>query len=225
MIFDTERRDKMLQGKTLSILGDSVSTYKGVSNDVTANATLLYNPYYYREPLPLEKTYWKLVMASLGLSLCVNNSWSGGNLSGTDNPDAGVNRVNNLSRDDGTDPDIIIVFMGINDLGRRVDIDAFASDYARTLTILKQRYPTSKVCCVNLPDRDILMKKQTQLFNGKIADAVAAAGENFFVADLFGSRLNNDRYYDNTIDGLHPDEDGMKMIAEVVEQAIRQNCN
>jgi len=50
---------------------------------------------------------------------------------------------------------------------------------------------------------------------------VAEAGERFFVADLFHSRLNNDFYYINTVDGLHPDEDGMRIIAEVVEEAIR----
>ena len=100
----------MFKGQKLSILGDSISTYKGVSDDASANSTLLYNPYYYRDPLPLEKTYWKLVMTSLGLTLCVNNSWSGGNLSGRDNPDSGVNRANNLSRDDGTEPNIVIPF-------------------------------------------------------------------------------------------------------------------
>ena len=129
----------MFKGKKLSILGDSISTYKGVSDDASANSTLLYNPYYYRDPLPLEKTYWKLVMTSLGLTLCVNNSWSGGNLSGKDNPDSGVNRANNLSRDDGTEPDIVILFMGINDLGRRVNIDVFASDYERALLIIRER--------------------------------------------------------------------------------------
>jgi len=80
------------------------------------------------------------------------------------------------------------------------------------------------VCCVNLPDRDVLMKKQTEAFNDRIASAVKAAGEMFFVADLFHSRLNNDCYYMNTLDGLHPDEDGMRMIAEVVESSIKQNC-
>ena len=212
----------MLTNKMLSILGDSISTYKGVSDDSSANSPLRYNPSFYKEPFPCEKTYWRLSMASLGLKLCVNNSWSGGNLSGGGDPHAVVNRANNLSRDDGTDPDIIIVFMGINDLGRRVGIDVFSSDYERTLMIIKERYPKAMVCCVNLPDRDIVMKKQTEAFNSKIADAIKAAGENFFVADLFHSRLNNDFYYMNTIDGLHPDEDGMKIIAEIIESAIKQ---
>ena len=159
-------------------------------------------------------------MERFGLELCVNNSWSGGNLSGKDNPDSGVNRANNLSRDDGMAPEFIILFMGINDLGRRIDISVFSADYERTLMTIKNRYPDATVCCVNLPDRDIFLKKQAELFNEAIENAVNKAGSGFFVADLFHSRLNNDFYYMNTLDGLHPDEDGMRIIAEVISDSI-----
>lgn len=214
----------MLKGMKLSILGDSISTYKGVSDDSSANSTIKYNPYYYSDPFPINKAYWRLVADHFGLTLCVNNSWSGGNLSGRDDIDSGVNRANNLSRDDGTDPDIVIVFMGINDLGRMVDVEVFSCDYEYALKTIKLHYPSARVCCVNLPDRDVVIKKRTEAFNRKIASAVDALGDYFFVADLFGSCLNNDCYYMNTLDGLHPDEDGMRMIAEVVIQAISQNC-
>lgn len=213
----------MFNEKKLSILGDSISTYRGVSDDATANATLVYNPYHYRDPMPLEKTYWSLVMTELGMTLCVNNSWSGGNLSGRGDPDSGVNRAQHLIRDDGTAPDVVIVFMGINDLGRRVDVSVFAADYACTLRTIGSCCPDAIVCCVNLPDRDIAMRRATEQFNAAIDAAVGAAGDGFFVADLFHSRLNNDCYYRNTFDGLHPDEDGMRMIAEVVTEAIRQH--
>ncbi len=213
----------MLKGKKLSILGDSISTYQGISDDASACASLLFNPYYYRAPFPLEKTYWARLMARLGLTLCVNNSWSGGNLSGRNDSDAGVNRACKLARDDKTLPDLIIVFMGINDLGRGVDLSVFSQDYRQTLAIIKEKYPLAHVCCVNLPDRTPSMKARTEHFNREIQNAVAAAGENFFTADLFGSRLNNECYYMNTIDGLHPDEDGMAVITEVVEAAIIAN--
>ncbi len=211
----------MLCGKYLSILGDSISTYKGYSDDATANSTTLYNPAFYGKRFPLEKTYWSIVLSQLGLKLCVNNSFSGGNLSGRDNEGAGVNRAKNLARDDGTKPDLIIVFMGINDLGRGVSADVFYEDYRLTLEAIRENYPEASVCCVNIPDREPYFKKRAVLFNTKIADAVLSMGEKFFIADLFRSRLNNDLYYNNTIDGLHPDEDGMKIIAEVITEAIK----
>ena len=215
----------MLTKKRLSILGDSISTYRGVSNDGEANATICDNPYRYREPFPMEGTYWGRLLRSFGMTLCVNNSWSGGNLSGVDDPTSGVSRARYLSRESGERPDLVIVFMGINDLGRRVDAQVFASDYEKTLEIIGREYPEALVCCVNIPDRDPVLKPRAEVFNGAIARAVLAAGERFFIADLFGSRLNNTFYYDNTVDGLHPDEDGMRFIAEIVEGAIRSRLS
>lgn len=206
-----------------SILGDSISTYVGVSNNPETNPTIGMNPAFYRPPFPKEKTYWNLVAREIGLTLCVNNSWSGGNLSGELDPSSGVNRAGELTDADGNSPDLVIVFMGINDLGRRVDPNVFSEDYVKALTTIKSNHPDAKVCCVNIPDRDPILKTGAALFNSLIASAVDMHGDNFFVADLFSSRLNNDFYYMNTLDGLHPDEDGMKIIAEVVAEAIKEN--
>lgn len=215
----------MLHGKKLSILGDSISTYKGVSNDASANATLFYNPCYrlYHGFFKVEDTYWHMVMERLGLELCVNNSWSSGNLCGRDDPSSGVNRANHLARDDGELPDVIIVFMGTNDLGRGFGVEVFGADYRRTLETLKERYPDAAVCCVNLPDRHPSVHLRTKAFNRQIAAAASAMGEGYFVADLYSSPLKNDNYYNNTLDGLHPDPDGMRMIADAVEAAMREH--
>ncbi|MBR5286049.1 MAG: SGNH/GDSL hydrolase family protein, partial [Clostridia bacterium] len=90
------------------------------------------------------------------------------------------------------------------------------------LETIKNKYPSAKVCCVNLPDRDPVIKKRTESFNMAIENATKKAGENFFVADLFNSKLNNDFYYMNMLDGLHPDEEGMRYIAETIEDAMRK---
>ena len=79
----------MLTGKNLSILGDSISTYDGVSNDVSSNSTIVDNPYFYRDPFPLDKTYWMRIIKELDWNLFVNNSWSGGNLSSVDDYSSG----------------------------------------------------------------------------------------------------------------------------------------
>jgi len=207
--------------KLISILGDSISTFRGVSNDPIANFTTGRNPWYYREAFPLEGTYWSLFMKEFDLELCVNNSWSGGNLSGRDDESAGVNRAYQLARDDGVQPDIILLFMGINDLGRKVSPEVFYADYKRTLEILKEQYPNAEVLCVNLPDRDYFLQKRCTAFNAAIEHLVKEAGEGFYLADLFRSRVRDEFYNFNTIDGLHPDEDGMRYIAEVVIDAWR----
>ena len=211
----------MLKGKRVSILGDSISTYKNVSNNADANITTFVNPYKYSDPFPLEKTYWMRVIKTFGMTLCVNNSWSGGNLSGKDNESSGMNRAHQLADNNGEKPDFIILFMGTNDLGRGVDPKIFESDYRATLSIIKENYPNAIVCCINLPDRDIFLKQRAEIFNQIIESAVNDAGDNFFIADLYRSRLNNDFYYMNTTDGIHPDEDGMRIIAEIVIESVK----
>ena len=210
----------MLRGKKLSILGDSVSTYKDVSNDKNANCTIENNAYFYRPIFELSDTYWARLMENTGMTLCVNNSWSGGNLSGRGDATSGVNRARSLAHSNGDKPDIIIVFMGINDVGRGIDPEVFREDYIETLRIIKDDYPEASVFCVNLPDRDIFLKKQTEIYNNNIEEAVSLSGDNFHVVDLFGSVLNNDYYYNNTLDGLHPDRDGMRIISEIIEKEM-----
>ena len=102
----------MLKGKRISILGDSISTYKGVSNNVDANITTFANPYKYADPFPFEKTYWMLIINTFNMTLCVNNSWSGGNLSGKHDESSGMNRAHHLANNDGDKPEFIILFMG-----------------------------------------------------------------------------------------------------------------
>ncbi len=214
----------MYKGRKISILGDSISTYLGVSNDPGTNPTVRYNPCYYgKRHFPVEETYWGRLIEKFGFDLCVNNSWSGGNLSGRLDETSGVNRASELARENGERPDVIIVFMGINDLGRGVSPEVFSMDYEETLMTLKDNYPDAVGCCVNLPNRSFYFEESTKVYNNVIKTAVESMGEGFVVADLFSSRLSykfNDGYYENTLDGLHPDQDGMRMIAEVVAETL-----
>ncbi len=215
----------MLKGKKLSILGDSISTYKGISDNPEYNRMLRFNKSYYEPPFPLEKTYWMQIINDLDLTLCVNNSFSGGLLYNENDPDSGICRARFLSRDNGEIPDIIIVFMGINDFGYRIHPDTFGSDYTKALLLIKEKHPSARVCCVNLPNRAPELEKYTVMYNEKISEAVKTAGEGFFIADFFGSALRSNIYRENTCEGLHPNEQGMKIIADFIKEALIKNCN
>ena len=116
-------------GKYISILGDSISTYEGFSNDASNNSTTGNNLVYYtgsgainfRGLLDHMDTYWYRLILDLDMDLCVNNSWSGSRVFDTARmPD----RAGELDNDNGTpndpsddiSPDVIIFYMGINDL-------------------------------------------------------------------------------------------------------------
>lgn len=121
-------RKESLQGKYVAILGDSISTYDGISNDGNVRTTIdSYNAWYngdWQQAMESpNQTYWGAVIEKLGMQLLINNSCGGNKLtqmSGTGVAvDAGYNRVEKLTPNTGelkdTKPDLIFIFMGTND--------------------------------------------------------------------------------------------------------------
>ena len=108
-------------GKTISILGDSISTYVDVSNNPAYNSTIGENVLYYGAKnidVTQSETWWQQVIDALNMKLCVNNSWSGSCVlyerSGAGG--AYISRCEQLHNDNtGEEPDVIVVFMGTND--------------------------------------------------------------------------------------------------------------
>ena len=114
-------------GKTLSILGDSISTFKDHSNGAaakTTNSTIGSGAVYYPRSgfdVTAESTWWYQAAEALGMEILVNNSWSGSCLlnerSGT--VGAYLDRCVQLHDDTGDNagqkPDIIAIFLGTND--------------------------------------------------------------------------------------------------------------
>ena len=131
-------------GVKLSLIGDSISTYYGVSNSSTYNPLYLstseatFGTYYgntshgdYAEFSSVKRadTWWQQTVDTLGMDLLVNNAWSGsftlidqGQSNTTEYPAAGYKtRCVNL-HNGSTKPDIICVYLGTNDI-------AYYSDY------------------------------------------------------------------------------------------------
>ena len=62
-------------GKKVSILGDSISTFEGVSNNTAYNSTIGGNWIYYTDGLhgvSLHDTWWQQIIDTLDMELCVN---------------------------------------------------------------------------------------------------------------------------------------------------------
>ncbi len=129
-------REYVDQKNYISILGDSISSYVGVSNDGTANSTIAGNNVYYtagRHGVYQADTWWQQVIDSTDLELLVNNSWSGSCIyqerSGT--VGAYIDRCVQLHNNSGVTPDVIAVFLGTNDFSHFPDTlgSAEAIDY------------------------------------------------------------------------------------------------
>ena len=110
------------QGKKLSILGDSISTFEGFSNNTAYNATIGSNAVYYFKTsggltakglYDHRDSYWGRLLEDLDMELCVNNAWSGSRVLDTANMPSRATQLHNTEEEN---PDVIIFYMGINDL-------------------------------------------------------------------------------------------------------------
>ncbi len=143
---------KPLEGKTISILGDSISTFINYSNGSAAqssNSTIANNAVYYGgAAFGVNETWWKQAADISGATILVNNSYSGCRFSserevnGEIIPPAYMDRCVQLHDDTGAnagqEPDIIAIYLGTNDfnalVGTNDNFDASTLDYASLIT-------------------------------------------------------------------------------------------
>ncbi|MBQ4546340.1 MAG: SGNH/GDSL hydrolase family protein, partial [Oscillospiraceae bacterium] len=127
-------------GKKVSILGDSISTYSGVSNNAQYNPALGKNVGFYpvNDVTSREETWWQQTADLLGMEVLVNNSSGGGRVlsdetfsrisggifsSSIRNEAAYKNRCVSLHNAKGENPEVILVFLGTNDFSYHLDAE------------------------------------------------------------------------------------------------------
>lgn len=174
---DIVRLDSTAATIRISIIGDSISSFKGSSpSDTDGYEGAKYAFFYPNGDVNrLENIWWYKVAEALNIPIGnINNcSWSGsrvtGNSSSTTNASAGCStkRIIDLSSK-GFDPDIVLCFISCNDwahgvpLGNWTDVEATPSDgvistareaYALMIFKIKELYPLCQIFCMtNLED-------------------------------------------------------------------------
>lgn len=217
----------LLSGKNLSILGDSISTYTGVSNNSEEN--LSDNAVYYKTQISQSDTYWQQILTTYNMNLCVNNAWSGAyvsqhqpNVNADKDSDgsisSGMARAGNLAKADGTQPDYIIVYIGINDLNAGVSATTVASAYQTMLNTITSTYPNAKVFCLNMPNRNT--GNSPVEYNNAIANAILQH-DNVYLVDLYNSNFSGATYQTNSLDNLHPNAIGMDYMTNIIIEAMK----
>lgn len=240
---------EIINGKTISFLGDSISTYESWSNNINYNSTIGNNAVWYNSSRldSVDKTYWKKTIDDLNMELCVNNSWSGSEVcTYYDEVSAGcMNRSLNLHNDNTNfNPDIIVIYMGINDyysvdgFGSYTDMDEiynpstkeyigdttlFAPAYATMLHKIVNKYNTSDIYCMNLlPIGATKETEKLSLYNNVIKEVAKDLNVNYI--DLFNkSGINVDNISTYTFDGTHPTASGHSLISEVLKESLLEN--
>lgn len=145
--------------KSVSVLGDSYSTFEGYMTPETNELWYYANPGGSTDVNDVRQTWWHKFIKDGGYRLCVNNSYSGSTISfygysGNDySPRSFITRMNNLGC-----PDIIFIFGGTNDswagapVGeykyeslRRDDFFSFRPALAHLLKSMTDRYLNTEI--------------------------------------------------------------------------------
>lgn len=222
-----------LRGKKVSFLGDSITTFNG------------YNPSGYATWYPnatsgitsVEKTWWWQFLQASGMELVKNCAWSGSKVTGTStgtSAEAGCSdkRIADLKGDDGTVPEVIIVFIGINDFSASIDVGDWDGTYIPTdgaITNVSDAYALLAYKIANAyPDAEVFMctllecKKgnwnsgydSTSLVEYNNAIRFVAESFGFNILDMHACGINYYNISDYTVDLLHPNATGAKRLAK-----------
>ena len=213
----------------VSFLGDSITTYAGYSDSGSVNATLPQNPTWYgKSKMDVSQTWWYRVTGEMRWELCVNNSYSGGRVS---NAYSYETRAKNLHTADGQQPDVILIYYGINDYNNMVPLATFRTAYSAMLDAIRTAYPEATVYCATLiPILCTDNGRNTSLtqngagialteFNRVIGTLAGAKNAN--VID-FAAAIGAEQYR-YTYDNIHPNAEGMKRMSEAALEILRED--
>ncbi len=235
-----------LSNKKLSILGDSISTFTGVSNDASANATIGNNEVFYYSQITMDDTWWKQAADAADMSILVNNSWAGSNVAtnyGNETKGGCTARAENLHDVNGVTPDIIAVYMGINDCGCLTelgefnsisdiwdgtqyvgDTEKFAIAYATMVHKLTTKYEAADVFLFTLPRNGYLWLGTKEEYNALQDEYNKMI---YKIAEVFGCQVVDvaasvgENYSEYLLqDEIHPNAKGMDIITAAFETAL-----
>lgn len=155
-----------------------------------------------------------------GLNGCLgrNNSLAGSLVSGHAlTSGTSAKRIEDLGSNGA--PDVILVAIGANDWGFRVLPEEFEAEYKRMVAALKYGYPHADIWCSTLPEGrtsyrgELLFSDVDGCISKKVySDIICRTAKEAYIhiADLYGSGAQY-----TSIDGVHPDKGGMKLLADL----------
>ena len=219
-------------GKYFSILGDSISTLAGY-NPPDYGVFYQWNNQRLAGIFNPEDTWWGQVIHTLGGRLLVNNSWSGSLV--CKHPQCEIESYGSSDSRTGAlglgglEPDVVMILMGLNDWGCGIPPaptfdhtsgPVFSRDYQTILEKIRRRYPRAEIWCLTLP-----MSRCSR--NPDFTPAYYRGGWHILdycqairgAAEKAGCKIvdiTDPARPCDTIDGYHPNAEGMKAIADAV---------
>ena len=197
--------------KSVSILGDSYSTFAG---HVTPAENLIYYPSL--DVREVEQTWWRILLEECNLRLERNCSYSGSTICNTGYDEADYSDRSFITRaSDIGMPDIVLVFGGTNDSWAKVpvgenvygewtadDLCAFRPALCKLFDTLQREHPEAAI--FNIVNTGL---------SQEIVSAIEEISDRYDIAMI--------RLHEIDKQHGHPTAEGMRRIAEQVGTAIR----
>lgn len=259
----------ILNGKYVSVLGDSISTFNGYSNDAAVNSTIGGNgprydvgvadtkPGSYCLLESVNDTWWMNFANRSGMKLLVNNSWAGSQVFGGKTGDGRVipaaylercvnlhdNTLENNPGNAPIKPDVIFVYLGINDYNfNRSNVGTGAVDYAGLVNAdgsyvtpanfgeaygimlhkIQTAYTDARIFAMTLLPENLYSVDMTAWEQHNAYIRAAAEYYDIPVVDLAANcAITWENYSGYMMDKIHPTTAGMKLICDCIEAELQ----
>lgn len=211
----------LFRGKTISVMGDSISTIK----DKIPSGNALYYDNTTGKEMTFERNYWGAIITRFGAAEGIDEAWSGSTIGSKAASMASKDRINKL--DDNGTPDVILYYGGSNpdssvgtfdpdaDYAKTVDwaqsYSDTASAYAASLQRMKETYPDAEIIAMipyyeknNIP---------------KQAEVIEQIAKHYDITTIDLRELRNQEGISPN-NALHPNMDGHSQIAAYICQQL-----
>lgn len=211
----------LFHGKTISVMGDSISTIK----DKIPSGNALYYDNTTGKEMTFERNYWGDVITRFGAAEGIDEAWSGSTIGSKAASMASKDRINKL--DDNGTPDVILYYGGSNpdssvgtfdpdaDYAKTVDwaqsYSDTASAYAASLQRMKVTYPGAEIIAM------IPYYEQNNI--PKQAEVIEQIAKHYDITTIDLRELRNQEGISPN-NALHPNMDGHSQIAAYICQQL-----
>ena len=211
----------LFHGKTISVMGDSISTIK----DKIPSGNALYYDNTTGKEMTFERNYWGDIITRFGAAEGIDEAWSGSTIGSKAASMASKDRINKL--DDNGTPDVILYYGGSNpdssvgtfdpdaDYAKAVDwaksYSDTASAYAASLQRMKATYPDAEIIAI------IPYYEQNNI--PKQAEVIEQIAKHYDITTIDLRELRNQEGISPN-NALHPNMDGHSQIAAYICQQL-----
>ena len=211
----------LFHGKTISVMGDSISTIK----DKIPSGNALYYDNTTGKEMTVERNYWGDIITRFGAAEGIDEAWSGSTIGSKAASMASKDRINKL--DDNGTPDVILYYGGSNpdssvgtfdpdaDYAKTVDwaksYSDTASAYAASLQRMKATYPGAGIIAI------IPYYEQNNI--PKQAEVIEQIAKHYDITTIDLRELRNQEGISPN-NALHPNMDGHSQIATYICQQL-----